>query len=196
MFPAIDLFTGEKERGSIETLLSAPIERWKILVGKMMVIVLAGITTAILSLMGLFISLQMVTELPQEIMDVALGILTPQFILALIGMLLPLVIFFAGFMIPATVYAKSFKEASSILQPMNFLVITPAVIGMMPGVELNAFTAMIPVLNVVLTTKELIAGTLSWGIYLIVLASLLLLAAGAVTFSFRRFGNEKNVLRT
>ncbi len=196
MFPAIDLFTGEKERGSIETLLSAPIERWKILVGKMMVIVLAGITTAILSFTGIFISLQLVADIPKEIMDVALGILTPQFILALLAMLLPLVIFFAGLMIPATIYAKSFKEASSILTPMNFLVITPAVIGMMPGVELNVVTALIPVLNVVLCTKELIAGTVDWGLYALIIASLLALATAAVTLSFRRFGSEKSVLRS
>jgi sodium transport system permease protein len=196
MFPAIDLFTGEKERGSIETLLSAPIERWKILVGKMLVIIMAGITTAILALTGMFLSLQLVTDLPKEILDIALSILTPQFILALIGMLLPMVVFFAGLMIPATVYAKSFKEASSILQPMNFLVIMPAVIGMMPGIELNIGTAFIPVLNIVLITKQLIAGTMDWGLYAIVIGSLLVLAAGAVTFSFRRFGNESNVLRT
>jgi sodium transport system permease protein len=195
MFPAIDLFTGEKERGSIETLLSAPIERWKILIGKMLVIVTAGISTAVLALVGMFISLQLVTDLPKEIIDVALGILTPQFILALIAMLLPMVIFFAGIMIPATVYAKSFKEASSILQPMNFLVITPAVIGMMPGIELNVGTAFIPVLNIVLSTKELIAGTMNWGLFAIVIGSFLVLAAAAVTFSFKRFGNENSVLR-
>jgi sodium transport system permease protein len=196
MFPAIDLFSGEKERGTIETLLSAPVERWKILIGKMLVVILAGITTALLSLTGLFISLQLVADIPAEIMAIALEILTPQFILALIAMLLPLVIFFAGIMIPATVYAKSFKEASSILSPLNFLVITPAVIGMMPGIELNAGTALVPVLNVVLSTKELIAGTMNWGYFLMVMASLLTLATAAVLFSFKRFGNEKNILRT
>lgn len=196
MFPAIDLFTGEKERGSIETLLSAPVSRWKILVGKMMVIVLTGLMSAFLSLTGLFLSIRMITDIPQELVDIALGILTPQFVLALVGMLLPLVIFFAGIMIPATVYAKSFKEASSILQPLNFLVILPAMIGMMPGMQLGWATAFVPVLNVVLCTKELIAGTLDPGLYLVSLLSLVALASGAVAFSFRRFGDEKNVLRS
>ncbi len=196
MFPAIDLFTGEKERGSIETLLSAPVERWKILVGKMLVVVLAGLTTAVLALLGMFISVQLVSGLPPEIVKVALGILTPQFILALLAMLLPLVVFFAGLMIPATVYAKSFKEASSILTPLNFLVIMPAVVGMMPGIELSSGTALIPVLNVVLSTKELIAGTLDAGLFALVIGSLLLLASVAVVFSFKRFGSEKNVLRS
>ena len=99
-------------------------------------------------------------------------------------------------MVPITVYAKSFKEASSILSPMNFLVIVPAIIGMQPGVELSYGTAAIPILNVVLTSKDLIAGTLQAGHFIVVLASLLIYATIAVSISFRRFGNEKNILRS
>ncbi len=195
MFPAIDLFTGEKERGSIETLLSAPVERWKILVGKMMVIVVAGLTTAILAILGLILSLKFIDGIPDELLSIAYEIISPQFIIVLLLMLIPLVTFFAGMMIPATVYAKSFKEASSIIQPLNFVVILPAMIGMMPGIKLTALTAAIPVLNVVLSTKELIAGTLNWGHFAIVMTTLLALAAIAVLISFNRFGNEKNILR-
>lgn len=195
MFPAIDLFTGEKERGSIETLLSAPVVRWKILVGKMLVVIVSGLSTAVLAILGLVLSLQFIDGISEEILNLAYEIISPQFIIALMLMLIPLVTFFAGMMIPATVYAKSFKEASSILQPLNFVVLMPAVIGMTPGIELSAVTAAIPVLNVVLSTKELIAGTINWGYFAIVMLSLLILASIAVVFSFNRFGNEKNILR-
>jgi sodium transport system permease protein len=195
MFPAIDLFTGEKERSTIETLLSAPIERWKILVGKMMVIVTAGLSTAVLSLVGLTASLKLVTSEMGGLLDAFINIVSPLSIVALLLMLLPLVVFFAGLMIPATVYAKSFKEASSILQPLNFVVILPAVIGMMPGIALNGYTAAIPILNVVLSTKELTAGTMNWLLFVEVVASLLVFATIAVVVSFKRFGNEKNILR-
>lgn len=196
MFPAIDLFTGEKERGTIETILSTPVDRWKLLAGKMMVVVASGMTTAFLSLLGLFVGLQISETLPPVVMDIILSILTPTFIGGFLLMLLPLVIFFAGTMIPATVYAKSYKEAQSILSPLNFLVITPAVVGMMPGIELNLVTALIPILNVVLATKDLIAGTIELLPYLLTLLSLLVIAFLAVVFSFKRFGNEKNILRT
>ncbi|HHG84355.1 MAG TPA: ABC transporter permease, partial [Bacteroidetes bacterium] len=77
MFPAIDLFTGEKERGSMETILSVPVDRWKILVGKMTVVVIAGMSTAFLALIGLFVGMQITDTLPQEFMDLILDILSP-----------------------------------------------------------------------------------------------------------------------
>lgn len=196
MFPAIDLFTGEKERGTIETVLSTPVDRWKLLLGKLMVVVTMGMATAFLALIGLFVGLSLSGTLPDVIMDLIVGILTPGFIAGFLLMLLPLTVFFAGIMIPATVFAKSYKEAQSILSPMNFLVILPAVIGMMPGIELNVVTALIPVLNVALATKELIAGSIDPLLYALVLLSLLALAGAAVFVSFKRFGNEKNILRT
>lgn len=196
MYPAIDLFTGEKERGSIETILSTPIHRWKILVGKLVVVILSGFNTAFLALVGLFLGLQVTDTLPPAFMDLIYNILSPAFIVSFLVMLLPMTTFFAGMMVPVTTYAKSFKEAQSILTPLNFLVILPAIVGMFPGIELNVATALVPVLNVVLTTKELIAGTLDYGLYALTLASLLAIAALAVTLSVKRFGNEKNILRT
>jgi sodium transport system permease protein len=195
LFPAIDLFTGEKERGTIETLLSSPIEKWKILVGKMMLIVTAGLMGAALSIAGLVLSLKIVDNPQGELIKVALNIATPSAIVALLSMLLPLVVFFAGIMIPATVYSKTFKEAVITLQPLNFVVLIPAMIGMFPGIDMNALTAAIPILNVVLMTKEIIAGTMNGWLFVEVLASLFLLAGVAVALSFRGFGNEKNVLR-
>jgi sodium transport system permease protein len=195
MFPAIDLFTGEKERGTIETLLSAPVDRWKILIGKMLVIITAGLLSALLSMVGLFLGIKMAGSGVGELIDVALAVLSPASIAALVAMLFPLVVFFAGLMIPATVYAKSFKEAATTLQPLNFVVIMPAAIGMMPGIELNATTALVPILNVTLITKEIIAGTMNGLYFAEAVASLFLLATLAVGFSFKRFGNEKNILR-
>ncbi len=195
MFPAIDLFTGEKERGTIETLLSAPVDRWKILIGKMLVIITAGLLSALLSMVGLFLGIKMAGSGVGELIDVALAVLSPASIAALVAMLFPLVVFFAGLMIPATVYAKSFKEAATTLQPLNFVVIMPAAIGMMPGIELNAITALVPILNVTLITKEIIAGTMNGLYFAEAVASLFLLATLAVGFSFKRFGNEKNILR-
>ena len=58
MYPAIDLFTGEKERGTIETLLTTPVARWQILFGKMGVVVLSGLLAASAALFGLFMSME------------------------------------------------------------------------------------------------------------------------------------------
>ncbi len=195
MYPAIDLFTGEKERGTIETLLTTPVSRWQILVGKMMVIVTSGMLAASCALLGLFVSIEFLDIVHnKEILDIVHGILTPMFILSMFSLLLPLVVFFAGVMIPIAVYAKSFKEAQSIITPLNFVMVLPAMIGFFPGIELNAITAAIPVVNIVLSTKELISGTLSVGYYAISLSIMLILATVSVLISYQQFGKESRIL--
>jgi sodium transport system permease protein len=195
MYPAIDLFTGEKERGTIETLLTTPVSRWQILVGKMLVIVTSGMLAASCALLGLFVSIEFLDIVHnKEILDVVHSILTPSFIFAMFSLLFPLVVFFAGAMIPIAVYAKSFKEAQSIITPLNLVMVLPAMVGFFPGIELNAITAAIPVVNIVLSTKELISGTLSIGYYGISLGIMLLLAALSVLVSYRQFGNEARIL--
>ena len=195
MYPAIDLFTGEKERGTIETLLSTPVHRWKILVGKMLVIVLSGLMAAFSALLGLFFSIQFLDMIPDEnLLEVISAILTPTFIVNLFFLLLPLTIFFAGIMVPISVYTKTFKEAQSIIAPLNIVVIIPAMLGLFPGIELNMATACVPILNIVLTTKSLIAGNIDYLLFALSFSVMVILAAGAVLFSFRQFGKESNIL--
>jgi sodium transport system permease protein len=195
MYPAIDLFTGEKERGTIETLLTVPVSRWKILMGKMLVVVCSGMVAATCALLGLFVSIEFLDLADnKELLEVIHSILTPYFILSMFALLLPLVIFFAGLMIPIAIYAKSFKEAQSIITPLNILVVLPAMVGFFPGIALDFQTVFIPVVNVVLATKALIAGTLSWAYFLAVFALMCTLALLAISLSYRQFGKESNIL--
>jgi sodium transport system permease protein len=195
LYPAIDLFTGEKERKTLETLLTTPVERWKILVGKMMVVVVSGLAAASFALLGLYLTLNVFELVPNaEIMGIVNSILSVPFILSLYILLIPLTVFFAGVMIPITIYAKSFKEAQSILTPVNFIIILPAMIGFIPGIELNFVTAFIPIVNIVLATKELVAGTLSVGLMSLVFAVMFLCATFAVLISYKRFEKESNVI--
>ena len=195
MYPAIDLFTGEKERGTLETLLTVPVSRWKILIGKMLVVVSSGMLAATCALIGLFISIEFLDlAANKELLDVIHSVLTPAFILSMFALLLPLVIFFAGLMIPIAIYAKSFKEAQSIITPLNIVMVLPAMIGFFPGIQLDVNTVFIPVINVVLATKELIAGTLTWVYFGGVFSIMLLLAALAIMLSYRQFGKETNIL--
>jgi sodium transport system permease protein len=185
MYPAIDLFTGEKERGTIETLLTTPIARWKILVGKMCVVVLSGLTASTFSLLGLFFSIEVLHVVEdKELLDIIHSILTPGFVLLMYCLLFPLTVFFAGVMIPIAVRAKSFKEAQSIISPLNIVIVLPAMIGFFPGIELNT----------VLATKDLIAGTLEWHLIAIAFLTMCALATLMVMISYRKFGSEKNVV--
>ncbi len=195
MYPAIDLFTGEKERGTMETLLTTPVPRWKILIGKMGVVVCSGLLASTCALLGLYFAIEVlhVVDNPM-ILEVIHNILSVKLIVMLYGLLLPMVIFFAGIMIPIAIYAKAFKEAQSIITPLNFVVIMPAMVGFFPGVELNAITSCMPIVNVVLATKELIAGTLNPFYLIISFVVMTGLAAIAVFVSYRKFDSETNVI--
>jgi sodium transport system permease protein len=196
MYPAIDLFTGEKERGTLETLLTTPVLRWQILFGKMGVVVLSGLLAASCALLGLFLSIEVLDIVEnEELLEIIHSVLTGKFIFMLYGLLIPLTIFFAGVMIPVAVYAKTFKEAQSIITPLNIVMVLPAMVGFFPGIELNVVTASIPVVNVVLATKELIAGTLDYGLLGLSFAVMLSLAVIAVFISYKRFDRESNVIQ-
>lgn len=195
MYPAIDLFTGEKERGTIETLLTTPVARWQILFGKMGVVVLSGLTAATCALLGLFFSIEFIdSEGNTEILKIVHSILNPTFIVLLYSLLIPLTVFFAGLMIPIAVNAKSFKEAQSIITPLNIVMVLPAMVGFFPGIELNFVTACIPVVNIVLATKELIAGSLDIGLVALSFSVMMSLAVLSVIFSYKRFDNETNII--
>ena len=195
MYPAIDLFTGEKERGTIETLLTAPIARWKILLGKMSVVVISGLLAASLSLLGLYISIRGLNLIEDPaLLSIINSILSVKFVAVLFLLQIPLTIFFAGILVPIAIHAKSFKEAQSIITPLNFVVILPAMIGFLPQIELNPTTAMIPIVNIVLATKDLIAGTLNYFHLLLSALMMCLIALTAVFFSYKQFEKESNVL--
>ncbi|MEY3085890.1 MAG: hypothetical protein RL037_2089 [Bacteroidota bacterium] len=195
MYPAIDLFTGEKERGTIETLLTAPVQRWKILIGKMLVVILSGLTASSFALIGLWISIEFLDIVKDpSILAIIHDILSPFFLMGMFGLLIPLTVFFAGVMVPIAIYAKSFKEAQSIITPLNIVMVLPAMVGFFPGIGLDFVTACVPVVNVVLASKELIAGTLDWGYYLVSFCVMVIIASIAVLISFRQFGKEGNII--
>lgn len=195
MYPAIDLFTGEKERGTLETLLTAPVARWRLLVGKLLVIVVAGLISASCGFLGLFFEIEVFgfTGEP-EIATLIHSILSLKFIFSLYLLLIPLIVFIAGLLVPIAIYAKSFKEAQSMIAPLNFVIIIPVMIGFLPGIEYNFATASIPIINIVLATKELIAGTLTIGLMAWSFFVMLSFAALAVLFSYKRFDKENAIL--
>ena len=195
MYPAIDLGAGEKERGTLETLLVSPAKRLQIVYGKFGVIFLAGILTAAISIFSLFLALKTSQEIPEEILTVLLRIVDYKSILLVFTLLIPLCVFFAALLLSISIFAHSFKEAQSIMTPFNFLVIFPVFIGLFPGVKLDAVTALIPVLNVSLATKEIISGTIKAGLLAEVYMSLLILAGLSLYFCAKWFQREDIIFR-
>ena len=195
MYPAIDLAAGEKERGTIETLLTAPVGRFQILLGKFGVVVLTGLLSAAVSMLGLYVAVSRNPDMPQEMLGAVTSILDPGTILLVLSLLLPLAVFFAAFLLSVSFYARSYKEAQSLISPLMIVVILPVAVGMIPGIELTPVTAMIPVLNVSLATKEIIAGTIVPGMLAIVYGSLLALAGLSLWACARWVEREETIFR-
>lgn len=196
MYPGLDLGAGEKERGTLETLLSSPASRLEIVVGKFVVVMVAGIVTALIAMVGVYATVQQFPEIPEDVLAVIMEMLGPKMVLMIFSLLLPVTAFFAAVILGLSIYARSFKEAQSIITPMNIAIIFPAVIGTLPGIELNAKTALVPILNVSLATKEMLAGTVN-PLYLTeVYASLFLLAGLSIFWCVKWFNREETLFRS
>ncbi len=196
MYPAIDLGAGEKERGTMETLLTAPVNRFHILVGKFGVVVVSGLVSATVSMIGLYIGIRQAPEIPQEFLEMIFQMFGWETILMLFSLLLPLTIFFAGVLLSVSLTARSFKEAQSMISPLNIAVIMPAAIGMIPGVTMDWQTALVPVLNVSLATKEILAGTIRTSDLVLVYVSLIVLAVASLYGSAWWFRRESTIFRS
>jgi sodium transport system permease protein len=136
----------------------------------------------------------MLGEIPEEVKEVMMSIIGSNALLLLLLLLIPLAVFFASAMLTASISAKSFKEAQSMISPMMIIIMIPSVIAFMPSMHLNLSNAWIPLLNVSLAAKDIIAGTIEPLPYLITFVSLILVAAGGMMLSLQFFKNERNVL--
>ena len=196
MYAGIDLSAGEKERGTLETLLSSPASRLEIVMGKFLVVATVGIASALISMFGLYLGVRGIEDIPPEAMEAVWDILSVKVVVMIATLLLPLAAFFAAMILAFAIQAKSFKEAQSTLTPLSIVVIMPVVFGLLPGIELNAQTALIPVLNVSLATKEVIAGTINPLHLVMSYVSLFALAAASIWFCVVWFNREETLFRS
>jgi sodium transport system permease protein len=151
---------------------------------------------AIVSMGGLYIGIKQAPDVPPEFLDLIVKLFGWHTIVMLFSLLLPLTIFFAGVLLSVSLTARSFKEAQSLISPLNIAVILPAAIGLIPGVTMSYATALVPILNVSLATKEILAGTIKAPHLILVYVSLILLAVGSLYGSAWWFRRESTIFRS
>jgi len=195
MYPAIDLGAGEKERGSLETLLSSPATKFEITVGKLMVVSLAGMVSGLISVVGISAPFYFLGNIPDQIKSTVLEIISPFIIVSVIILMIPIAIFFASMLLSISFYARSFKEAQSLMGPLNIIIIVPLMLTLGPGIEIDHITALIPLINVGLLTKEILAGSAQPIYFIETLSSLLFFAAIGIRFSVYWFNKENTIFR-
>ncbi len=197
MYPALDLGAGEKERGTLETLLVSPASRMEILMGKFGVITLSGLASAVFGLFGIFVGVtQTGSNEASKIIEVLSGIIQPETIVLVLTLIIPIAVLFSALLLSISIYAKTFKEAQSIIGPLNILFFVPVIVGLVPGIKLDAITALVPILNISLATKDVIAGTINGWLLAEVYAVMFLLAFVSIFFAAKWFNKEHVIFRT
>lgn len=196
MMPAADLGAGEKERGTLETLLISPIERHKLVMGKFLTIAFAGVTTALLTvgsmaIWGIVLSQGMAVEFVMDFMS-AISLL--DFVLVFL-MLVPVVAIFAALLFSLSIYGRSFKEAQSYMGFLMIIAIIPIVFSILPGVELKGGWAWVPLTNIALAIKELIKGTMDYVQLIGIFGSTAAIAGALIAFCIYWFNQEKVLFR-
>jgi sodium transport system permease protein len=202
MYSAMDLTAGEKERGTMETILCSPVARTDLVLGKFLVVLTASLTAALISMISMGVTFAVLGTLmgasgmtaaakagPLPMLDLA-GLLM------VLAMVLPVAVLFSAVLLAVSLFAKSIKEASSYASPMILLIIIPAMMGLMPGVELNARLALVPILNIALVSKELVSGVFHWNYLALIFGSTCLYAALALGLCVRMFNREEVLFRT
>jgi len=196
-YPAIDLTAGEKERGTMETLLCSPASRTDIVLGKFLMVLTGSLSAVFFSLLSLgATTLALARAVASGAANGGLPKIDPMGLLGVLAMVVPVAVLFSALVFSISLFAKSQKEAQSYLTPLMLAVIMPCGIALLPGIELSFGLALIPIANVSLVCKEMLSGVWHWGYIGVIFGSTAVYAAAALAVAVRMFGREGVLFRT
>jgi sodium transport system permease protein len=191
MYPAIDLTAGEKERGTLETILTVPVSRLELLMGKYLTVSTIALITGTLNL----ISMWLAYALGFIQLGMAAGKLefsfSPVNILILFIVIIPLALFISAAVLSVSIFARSFKDAQNLVTPLYLILMLPAIITSVPGIELNNVLALVPIVNVSLLFKEIMLNNYSFEMIFAVFLSNTIFAALTLLIFSKLFNAEE-----
>ena len=195
IYPAIDSMAGEKERGTLETLFTLPISNLELVMGKYMAVSLCAIVTAILNVVSLLMTLIYILSTG----NISGQLLSNNFnISALSGPLFITLICICLFaMVVSAVsmcvcsLAKSFKDAQNYITPVMFLVLIPSYASMIPNLNLDRTTSIIPVVNISLLIKSVLSNNANLSLIALVFISNFAFVILSVILLSKLFNSEE-----
>lgn len=192
LYPAVDLCAGEKERGTMETLLISPAGRAEIVLGKFLTIWVFSAATALLNLASMGLTTwQLAGTMPG-------AAFSPAALFWGVVLLLPLSAFFSAVCLAVGAYARSSKEGQYYLMPLFMLTMPLIFLTLAPGVELNPFYSMVPVTGVALLLQRLMSQGLdrAAAFYFVpVLAPIVIYSWLALRWAIEQFQREEVLFR-
>jgi sodium transport system permease protein len=200
-YPAVDLCAGEKERGTMETLLVSPASRGEIVFGKFLTIIVFSMGTALLNLAGMAVTgIQLARQVGAAGgggSALALGAPSVEAIFWMILLLLPLSVFFSALCLALGIMARSMKEGQYYMTPLYMVVMPLVFVTLAPGVELSNFTSLVPVTGVALLLRALLQGEYveARRYFLPVLVPLVIYGMLALRWAVEQFRRESVLFR-
>lgn len=192
IYIAIDITSGEKERKTLQSLFTAPIHVPEIIAGKFLAVFCVGLVSALMNVLSLMVAMLIQVRLmggADAMGSFAISISTQGWLW--IGIIVFLTtIFLAALTLAVVQLANSYKEAQSYVSPLMMVVIIPAVLSQMPGMELTMSTAMIPMLNIALALGAVLKGTYDIVLIGAVAASVVVYATFSLWLASKVFRNE------
>ena len=189
-YPATDATAGEKERGTLETLLTFPIKSKDIIIGKFLSVSLSSIITGIVSLILMIVSLIIANGMFDIYKDVDLMLSTSSLIFSVI-VVIACSFLISGLCIAIASKSKSFKEAQSALTPLTFIAFFPGMIAFMIDVSSSPVLSMVPFLNYTLLFEDITAGTASFiNVFLMFLSTIVIIGV-ILAIIIKQYKSEK-----
>lgn len=189
-YPATDTTAGEKERGTLETLLTFPIRSKDIIIGKFLSVSLSSIMTGIISLILTIISL-VIAGNNFEIYDGINMMLPFSSILFSIIVIIFYSFLISGLCIAIASKCKTFKEAQSVLTPLTFISFFPGMIAFMIEVESSTILSLVPFLNFSLLFTDITNGSVEiLNIFLMIISTIIIIAV-VLEIIIKQYKSEK-----
>jgi len=193
-YPAIDLIAGERERGTLESLLSWPVRRRDLFLGKLLVTCTAAVVSVLLNLTSLGVTMALVARqfaAAGATLGDAISTGVGTFLLCL-GVLLPLTLTLGALSLALAGLAASAKEAQNYLSPLLLVVLVAALVAAVPDTRSNLVLDLIPITGSVLALKECLQGhALPWFHLLVSTGAAIALATVVVSWATRLLDNER-----
>jgi sodium transport system permease protein len=186
--PAIDITAGERERGTLETTLSAPIDRAALMAGKVLAVATLASLTGFLNLASMSLTVLEGARLVASSAPLSIPWLH---VAAAFAVIPPTAFLFAAVMVAIGSVARSFKEAQTLLTPVYFLCMAPSLTAALGDFQLNATTAWIPGVNVTLLARDLMVGRAPLGLSLAAVGSTILYGLCALGLAARLYDSER-----
>ena len=187
VYPAIDLTAGERERGTMEILMAAPISRMALLFGKFVAVLSVAMLTALMNMVAMFVTVYTLGLDPLIFGEQGIPIGT---VLIIFGLLLVFAAFFSAVLLGLTSFARSFKEAQAYLIPVMLVALAPAVLSLFPDIQMTFGLALVPLVNIILLGRDLVGGEMDLGMILITIISTSLYGLLAIGMAARIFGSD------